>query len=124
MNADLTIDTLTFKQSFSDKDGSLRVETSRGVNLQERLRIKHRPYTDSRTKRPGVESVVQLERDQALADGIIASAILAQFKVSALVDTGVTSTDVLVSVQRIISVLQEDDSGLDLMDEIFVNKEQ
>jgi hypothetical protein len=124
MNADLTIDTLTFKQSFSDKDGSLRVETSRGVNLQERLRIKHRPYTDSRTKRPGTESVIQLERDQALADGSIASAILAQFKVSALVDTGVTSSDVLAAAQRIISVLQEDDSGLDLMDEIFVNKEQ
>lgn len=124
MNANLTIDTLTFNQNYSDKDGSLRTEVSRGVNLQERLRIKHRPYTDSRTKRPGTESVVQLERDQTLSDGTIAVGVLAQFKVSHLTDSGVASSDIIASVQRLISLLQEDDLGLDLMDEIFVNKEQ
>jgi hypothetical protein len=36
----------------------------------------------------------------------------------------ITSADVLAAVERIAQLIQEDDSGLDLADEIFVNKEQ
>jgi len=125
MNSSLTVSALTFTQSYSDKlNGSLRREVSRGVNLPETMSIKHRSYIDSATKRPGVESVLIFERHLALADGTIVPAARAQLKVSSLTDTGVASSDVLAVIERIVNTIQEDDTGLDLADEIFVNKEQ
>jgi hypothetical protein len=124
MNSALTISTLTFTQAYSDKSGSLRREVSRGVNLPELMYIKHQNYTDAATKRPGTQSALIFEYVMALADGTIVPAIRTTLKVQALVDANVTSALILANIERVVNTIQEDDTGLDLADEIFVNKEQ
>lgn len=123
MNPALTLSTLTFNQSFSDKSGSERREVSRGVNLPEVLTIKHQSYVDSATKMPGTRSVVRLDRHVAITDGRIVP-VSAYLVVTVPNDAAILSSDVLASVERIAQIIQEDDSGLDLADEIFVNHEQ
>jgi hypothetical protein len=124
MDKDLTISTLSFVQQYSDLSGSLRREISRGMNLQERMAIKHQKYTDTKTKRQGNQSALIFEFDKALADGTIVTVARATLKVQSLIDPNVGSTEVLAVLERVISTIQEDDSGLDLGDNIFVNQEQ
>lgn len=124
MDPNLTISTLTFTQQYSDKTGSLRREVSRGLNLPETMQVKHQTYIDSVTKRPGNQSALIFEYTKALADGTIAVVARATLKVQSLIDTAVSSTEIQAVLERIIGVIQEDDTGLDLDDEIFVNKEQ
>lgn len=123
MDPNLTISTLTFTERYRDKAGSLRVEISRGVNLPETMQVKHQTYTDSETKRPGFQSVLIFEYVKALADGTLATAARATLKVQSLTDANVGSTEILAVLERVISTIQEDDSGLDLGDNIFVNRE-
>jgi hypothetical protein len=123
MNAALTLSSLTFNLSKSGDAGSERREVSRGVNLPEILSIKHREYVDSRTKIPGIESLVKIDRYVALTSGQIVP-VTASLVVRVPSDALVTSADTLASVERIAQLIQEDDSGLDLADEIFINKEQ
>lgn len=119
----LTLSTLTFNLSYSDKTGSERREVSRGVNLPEVLSIKHAPYTDTATKLPGTRSLVRLDRHVAITDGRIVP-VSAYLVVAVPNDALITSADVLAAVERIAQVIQEDDLGLDLADEVFVNHEQ
>lgn len=123
MNADLTIDTLVFKTLYSDEAGSVRREVARGVNLPTELKIAHSDYTDSATKLPGKRSVARFDRYIELSTGTIAP-VSAYVVVTHPTDADVTSTDITAVTQHLISLMQEDDTGLDLMDEIFVNKEQ
>jgi hypothetical protein len=124
MNANLTIDTLSFNQIYSDKSESLRRETSRGANLPTELRISHQDYVDSATKLPGKRSLARFDRTVALSDTVTVGDVSAYIVVARPNDAAVTATDILAVVQHLVSLLQEDDSGLDLMDEIFVNLEQ
>ncbi len=124
MNQDLTVSALSFKMQYSDKTGSLRRETSRGINLPEIMQIKHQPYKDSATGRPGVQSALIFEYHKATSDGQILPVARATLKVQSLVDSNVGSSEILAVVERIVHTIQEDDLGLDLADEIFVNKEQ
>jgi hypothetical protein len=124
MNQNLTVSTLSFTQQYSDKSGSLRREVSRGLNLPETMQIKHQLYTDSVTGKPGQQSALIFEYYKALSDGSIAPVARATLKVQSLVDTNVGSTEILAVLERVIGTIQEDDTGLDLGDEIFVNKEQ
>jgi hypothetical protein len=124
MNAALTLSTLTFNLTFSDSVvGSERREVSRGVNLPEVLKIRHQKYIDSKTQLPGVRSNVLIERHVAITDGRIVP-VTASLTVAVPSDALIASTDVLAVVERIAQLIQEDDSGLDLPDEIFVNREQ
>ena len=124
MDNNLTIDTLVFTLSYSDKTGSLRREVSRGANLPETMQVKHQTYTDTVTKRAGVQSVLIFEYTKALADGSIAVVARATLKVQSLTDSNVGTTEIQKVLSRVVGTIQEDDSGLDLGDEIFVNKEQ
>jgi hypothetical protein len=124
MNADLTIDTLSFKQVYSDEKGSLRRETSRGVNLPEELKIAHQSITDSATKLPSKRSMARFDRYVELTESGLTAPVSAYIVVQRPNDANVESADILAVVQRLVTLLQEDDSGLDLMDEIFVNGEQ
>lgn len=124
MDANLTISTLTFTQRYSDKNESLREEVSRGVSTPERMFVKHQEYIDSATKRPGRQSALIFEYVKPLADGTIATVARATLKVQSLTDTAVTSTEILAVLERVINTIQEDDSGLDLGDNIFVSREQ
>jgi hypothetical protein len=88
------------------------------------MSVKHQTYTDSVTKRRGNQSALIFEYSKALADGSIAVVARATLKVQSLIDSNVGSAEVLAVLERVISTIQEDDSGLDLGDNIFVNKEQ
>lgn len=123
MNANLTVGALSYVQRYSEKSGSLRTEVARGPALPTTLKIAHSPYVDSATKLPGIRSVVRFDRFQALSTGVIAP-VSAYIVVTRPTDTAVTSTEILAAFQNLIDLLQEDDSGLDLADEIFVNGEQ
>jgi hypothetical protein len=123
MNANLTLSTLSFNSVYSDQTGSLRKETSRGINLPENLIIKHREVLDSKTKKPVQQDLVQVDRVMLLSDGSYAP-IRVKLTVEIPVDSEIEGADVLAAVERIAQLIQEDDSGLDLADEIFVNKEQ
>lgn len=120
----LTLSTLTFNLSSSDKmSGSERREISRGVNLPEVLTVKHQAYTDSGTKIPGVRSVVRLDRYVTGTNGR-PLAVSAYLVVTVPNDALVVTADVLAAVERIAQIIQEDDTGLDLAEEIFINREQ
>jgi hypothetical protein len=124
MDNNLTVSTLTFNMQYSDKTGSQRRETSRGANLPEIMMVKHQTYKDSLTGRPGRQSALIFEYHKALADGTIVPVARATLKVQSLVDANVGSAEILAVKERIVHVIQEDDSGLDLAEEIFVNQEQ
>lgn len=125
MNANLTIDTLTFNQVYSDKTESLRREVSRGVNLPTEMRISHQEYTDSKTKVKGVRHLVRFDRHVSFSSGVVAP-VSAYAVVAVPGDTGVTSADVLAVVQHLNNSLfaSTQTAGLDLKDEVFVNQEQ
>lgn len=123
MNANLTIGALSYVQQYSDKTGSLRREIARGPALPTELKIAHQPYVDSATKLPGIRSVVRFDRYQALTGGVIAP-VSAYVVVTRPTDVLVTGTEILACFENLIGLLQEDDTGLDLADEIFVNQEQ
>lgn len=124
MNNNLTISTLAFNLNYTDaQSGSKRTEVSRGVNLPEVMTIRHQDYVDSATKLPGTRSVLRFDRHLEMTDGRIAP-VSAYLVVTAPKDANVASSDVLAVVERIVNTIQEDDTGLDLADEIFVNKEQ
>jgi hypothetical protein len=124
MDPNLTISTLTFTQRYSDKEGSLREEISRGTSLPERMFIKHQSYVDSGTKRPGNQSALIFEYVKALADGTLAVVARATLKVQSLTDSAVGSTEILAVLARVGGVIREDGANLDLDDNIFVNREQ
>jgi hypothetical protein len=124
MTSDITVDTLSFKLVYSDKNESVRTEVSRGVNLPTKISIKHQDYVDSATKLPGKRSLLRADRYIQLTSEAVIAPVSAYVVVTAPNSASVTSTDILEVVQHLVSVLQEDDSGLDLMDEIFVNREQ
>lgn len=124
MNNNLTVNSLAFNLNYSDKSGSLRTETARGVNLPTTMQIKHQKFTDSATKLPGTQSALIFAKYKALSDGRIAAAVVVTLKVQVLEDANVNSTDVTETTDLIVGTIQEDDSGLDLADEIFVTKEQ
>lgn len=125
MDQNLTVSTLTFTGIYSDLDvGSLRREISRGVNLPEEMTIKHQSYTDSKTKVKGTRSVLRFDRYVASALNGTPIPVSAYLVVTTPEDTGVTSADVQAVVERIVHTIQEDDSGLNLADAIFVSRQQ
>lgn len=62
MNADLTFNTIVFKKSFDEKDGSERQSTARGINTPDKLIIKSQDYVDSVTKVPGRRYTARVDR--------------------------------------------------------------
>lgn len=127
MNNNLTIDTLSFNLAYSDKSGSKRLEVSRGVNMPTTMTISHQTVIDSKTKSPTRRSVLRFDRTQVVDNGASSASlgdVSAYIVVSVPLGAEVVNTDILAVIQLLISTLQEDDSGLDLMDEIFVNQEQ
>jgi len=123
MNSNLTISTLAFNLSFSDKAGSERREVSRGVNLPEIMSIKSQAYIDSATKIAGRRTVLRFDRYVTGADSK-PLAVTAYLVVAVPQDTGVVSADITAVVARILGVLDNTSPNLDLGTNIFVNQEQ
>lgn len=127
MDANLTINSLSFVSKYNDRDaGSVRVETSRGVNLPEILTIKTQNYVDSSTKIPGRRTMVRVDRHVAGLDGGVISGLEAHVVVSVPARAEIETADVQAVVSRLITLLAGATvtGGLDLKDEIFVNQEQ
>jgi hypothetical protein len=123
MTNDLTLRGQTYALIYSDKTGSLRREVSRGATLPSELKIAHSDYIDSATKLPGKRSVARSDYYMELSTEGIAP-VSAYIVVTRPNDSAVTSVELLAAIQTLIDLLQEDDSGLDLADEIFVNGQQ
>jgi len=62
MNADLTFNSIVFKKSFDEKDGSERSSVARAVNTPDKLIIKSQDYVDSTTKVAGRRYTVRIDR--------------------------------------------------------------
>lgn len=126
MDNNLTLPTgaLVFTHQYSDKSGSSRRNVARGVNLPEYMFVKHQQYKDSLTGLPGNQSALIFEYHKALSDGRIAAVSRVTVKVQTLIDSNVGSAEVQAVLARVIDVIQEDDSGLNLGDAIFVSQEQ
>lgn len=62
MDADLTINSIAFKKSFDEKDGSERRSTSRGVNTPDVMAIKRQDAVDSQTKVAGKRYLMRFDR--------------------------------------------------------------
>lgn len=125
MDNNLTISTLTFNL-VSGPDavaGSVRKEVSRGVNLPEIMSVKSQETTNSKTKVKETRTTLRFDRHLELNSGTIGS-VAAQLTVIAPKDVNVTTADVLAVVERIVHTIQEDDSGLNKAEAIFVNGEQ
>jgi hypothetical protein len=120
----LTLSTLVFNMLYSDKTGSARQEVSRGVNIPTKLLVRHQDVVDSATKLPATRSSVRFEYHMALTGGAIAPAVTATLTVQSLKDPLVTGAIVDSTVELVAQLIQEDDSGLDLATEIFVEKQQ
>jgi hypothetical protein len=126
MDNNLTLPTgsLVFSGQYSDKSGSARRNIARGINLPEYMYIKHQKYVDSLTKVEGNQSVLIFEYHKALSDGRIVPVARATLKVQTLIDSNVGSSETQAVIQRVVDTIQEDDSGLNLADEIFVSQLQ
>lgn len=71
MNADLTFNTIVFKKSFDEKDGSERVSTARGINTPDKLVIRRQSYTDASTKVKGTRYNGRVDRYDVDANNTI-----------------------------------------------------
>jgi hypothetical protein len=92
------------------------------------MTVSHQLTTDSQTKKPVRRSLLRFDRTQVLDSTTGETGVVSAYLV-VVVPQGATvaSSDIIgagAPVQSLIDTLQEDDSGLDLMDEIFVNQEQ
>jgi hypothetical protein len=62
MNADLTFNTIVFKKSFDEKEGSERQSIARAINTPDKLIIKSQDYVDSATKVAGRRYTGRIDR--------------------------------------------------------------
>jgi hypothetical protein len=125
MNADITVSTLSFKLIYSDQNGSLRRETSRGVNTPTEILIKHQDYVDSATKVAGKRSLVRVDYYMTMTDGVVRPVSL--YVVLARPSDPLVTQSIITSVEAMLVNLlhgTSNTSGLDLQDEILSNREQ
>lgn len=127
MNANLTINSLSFNQQYSDKDaGSSRLEISRGVNLPEILTIRHRQIVDQKSKLPSRQTVVKFERHEDSGSGDVLAGLEIHTVITVPQHTAVSTADVQALVDRMITTLAGTTvtGGLGLGTAILVNAEQ
>lgn len=125
MNADITVSTLSFKLIYSDQNGSLRREISRGASLPTELLIKHTPYVDSKTKVPGTRTMTRLDYYMTMTDGVIRP--ISYYSVLARPTDPLVTSGIIDSLEAMLTNLLHsttNTSGLDLGTEILANGEQ
>lgn len=92
MNADLTFNTIAFKKSFDEKDGSERRSSTRGYNTPDLLVIKHQDSIDSATKVATRRHLIRIDRVNL--DATTGQTYTTSFLCQVLVPVLATSTDV------------------------------
>lgn len=124
MDNTLTINSKTFAYRYADFDrGSERVNIAPGLNIPEKMYVKNQSYVDGKTSRPATRRTLIHAKHLALADGTIAESVRVTMKVEFLEDTNVSSAVLLDMLENVIGTIQEDDSGLNLGEAIFVKGE-
>jgi hypothetical protein len=125
MDNNLTINSLSFNLVYSDKNGSLRRETSRGATLPTELLIKHQDYVDTATKKPGKRTLVRLDYYMAMTDGVIRP--VSYYAVCTKPIDPLVTVSITNAIEALLTNLMHSStntSGLDLKDEILGNGEQ
>lgn len=125
MNADITVSGLAFKLIYSDKDGSLRREISRGVSEPTEITIQHRAYLDTRTKVPSKSTTVRVDYYVTMTDGVVRPVSLQT--VLRHPDDVIVTAGIITAIEAMLVNLLHgttNTSGLDLEGEIFSNGEQ
>jgi len=125
MNADITVSGLAFKLIYSDKDGSLRREISRGASLPTEILIQHRDYTDTRTKVLSKSTTVRIDYHMVMTDGVVRPVSL-QTVLRRPDDVLVTAGIITAIEAMLVNLLHgtSNTSGLDLEGEILSVREQ
>jgi hypothetical protein len=124
MNNNLTISTLAFNLVASDLvDGSLRREISRGVNLPEEMRILNKDIVNSKTKLVEHQTSLQILCTYAGTDGLPID-VVATLTLRTPKDPALTSNQAKAPIVRLLGILDDTSPNLDLVDEIFVVREQ
>lgn len=103
MNADLTFNSIPFKKSFDEKDGSERRSTLRGINTPDVLTIKSEQYVDSKTKVPGVRYLYRIDR--TTIDSNLRSITTAMYGVIQVPSTALPAdvTDVTATFKAVVA---------------------
>jgi hypothetical protein len=70
MNADLTYNSVAFKKQFDENGSSLRQSTTRGLDIPDRLVVKHQPYVDPVTKIAGTRHIAEFQRTSFDAENV------------------------------------------------------
>lgn len=127
MNANLTIDTLSFnKRAETLGEGSERREISRGVNLPEIMKIRHRDFLMKTYGLPAVKSELLFERWVSTVSTRVVPIRMGLWA-DVPSDALITTADVLAVVSRMSGVIRsgtQGTGGLDLGSAIFVSREQ
>lgn len=124
MDNNLTISTRSFVRVQDPVGGgSLRINVTDGINLPERLTVKHQKAKDSASKQMTRRSLLRIDKTVDGTDGTLPMPYL-QLVVSVPEHAAVTAAHVNALLDRLVNVLAPTaDGGLALGDEIFVNQE-
>lgn len=104
MNADLTFNTIVFKKSFDEKDGSERQSTARAINTPDKMIIKSQPYVDASTKVAGNRYTGRIDRHDI--DATTGTAYVTSFYFVAAIPSLATSaqvTDVTTTFKAVVA---------------------
>lgn len=103
MNADLTFNTIVFKKSWDNPDGSYRQSTARGINTPDALVIKRQSYTDSTNKVPGTRFNGRVDRYDVDANNVII--VTSAYFVIAVPQTAASTsvTDVVTTFKAVVA---------------------
>lgn len=103
MNADLTFNTIVFKKSFDEKNGSERRSTARAINTPDVMIIKSQAYVDSATKVAGTRYTGRVDRHDIDANGqAIVTSCYFVFAVPATA-TSAMVTDVTATFKAVVA---------------------
>jgi hypothetical protein len=69
MDANITVNSITFNKSFDTEEGSERRSSARGINLPDILSIKRQASVDSKSKEPAMRFSPRFDRWNETAEG-------------------------------------------------------
>lgn len=117
MNADLTFNTIVFKKSFDEKDGSERRSTTRGINTPDVLTVKRQDAVQSKSKVPMKRYLVRVDRtdiDATTAASFITSAYavveVPALATQAMVDNVITTFKAAVADATLVAAVLNSES--------------
>ncbi len=115
MDADLTFNSVVFKKSWDNQDGSERRSSARGVNTPDVMSIKSQPYTDSVTKVPGTRFTISFDRHDIDAES-------APYTSRAYLVIAVPSTENSTDLATLVATFKAAVANADLINNVLNNE--